>query len=161
MNKVKTFKDGSFVYYDRGNFDDYCVNLKRNNQSVFAPRDYVYFQFFIDKAKVYGADKIYNDFCLIYNLTSDSVSNTILEKITTLSQSYNTEDQLDFDIWFTVIYMGMVAEEKKERAILKKKIKRLGFHQIMFDGFTANQAANFSRGKNFRDLLAECQKRGF
>ncbi len=38
------------------------------------------------------------------------------------------------EIWFNVLYAGMVAEENKENAVLKKRIKRLGMHQVLIDG---------------------------
>ena len=34
----------------------------------------------------------------------------------------------------------MVAEEKKAHAVLKKRIKRLGMYQILFEDMTAYQA---------------------
>jgi hypothetical protein len=46
----------------------------------------------------------------------------------------------------------MIAEENKKNAILKKRIKRLGMHQVLIMGMPANQAASFSKGKNWRDL---------
>ncbi|WP_086232514.1 DUF7004 family protein [Campylobacter devanensis] len=160
MNILKRFIDNSIVYYDRGKFDDYCVYLKEKDLSAKAPRDIEYFQYFIDLAKIYGDSKIYNDFCLIYDKTTDVVNNAILNLITEISVSYG-ENSLWVDKWFTVIYLGMVAEERKANAILKKKIKRLGFHQIMMENLSAYEAANFSRGKRAVILLQECQKRGF
>ncbi len=161
MNIIKKFLDNSFVYYGRGKFDDYCVFLKHENTIEKAPRDYEYFQYFIDLSHKYGSEKIYDDFCEIYEKTIDVVEETVLDLITQISLSYDKEDVLWVDKWFTVIYLGMVAEEKKENAVLKKKIKRLGFHQIMKENFSAYDAANYSRGKKAYMLLIECQKRGF
>lgn len=162
MDRLKTFSDNSYVYYDKGRFDDYCVYLKHENMSAKAPRDYEYFQYFIDLSLKYASEKIYNDFCEIYNRTMDVVDEEVLDLITQISLSYNQDDDsLWVDKWFTVIYLGMVAEERKANAILKKKIKRLGFHQIMNENFSAYDAANFSRGKKAYILLQECKKRGF
>ena len=88
MNILKRFIDNSIVYYDRGKFDDYCVYLKEKDSSAKAPRDIKYFQYFIDLAKIYGDSKIYNDFCLIYDKTTDVVNNAILNLITEISVSY-------------------------------------------------------------------------
>ena len=161
MNILKTFEDESCVFYDRGKFDDYCVYLKEKNSAVKAPRDVEYFQYFIDISKKYETEKIYTDFCKIYDSTTENIDGNVLSSITSISKLYQVEDALQVDKWFTVIYLGMVAEEKKANAILKKKIKRLGFHQIMLEGFTAQAAANYSRGKRAGMLLEECRKRGF
>ena len=161
MNILKTFSDNSFVYYDRGRFDDYCVYLEQENVPVKAPRDYEYFQYFIDLSFKYGNEKIYSGFCKIYNKTTNIVDKGVLDLITQISLSYNNEDTLWVDKWFTVIYLGMVAEERKANAILKKRIKRLGFHQIINENYTAYEAANFSKGKKANVLIQECKKRGF
>ena len=65
------------------------------------------------------------------------------------------------DIWFTVIYAGMVAEENKAFAMLKKRIKRLGMHQVLVEGFDADYAAHFSRGKKWPELDSLMKQRGF
>ena len=161
MNILKYFDDESCVYYGKGNFDNYCVFLKEKMSIAKAPKDTDYFQYFIDISKKYGPEKIYSDFCKIYNQTTDDVDKNVFHMITTISKSYQPEDILSVDKWFTVMYLGMIAEEKKENAILKKKIKRLGFHQIMWEGFTAYDAANFSRNQYASKLLEECKKRGF
>lgn len=161
MNILKTFEDESCVFYDKGNFDEYCVYIKEKYSPAKAPKDIEYFQYFIDIAKKYGSTKIYSDFCKIYVRTTRDVDENVLSLITEISQSYEAEDMLQVDKWFTVIYLGMIAEERKAKAILKKKIKRLGFHQIMLEGFTAQDAANYSRGQRAAALLQECQKRGF
>lgn len=161
MNILKTFDDESCVYYAKGKFDEYCVYIKEKYSAAKAPKDIDYFQYFIDISKKYGCEKIYSDFCKIYDKTTGNIDETILSFITEISKLYEVEDMLQVDKWFTVIYLGMVAEEKKANAVLKKKIKRLGFHQIMLEGFTAQDAANYSRGQKAATLLQECQKRGF
>ena len=60
-----------------------------------------------------------------------------------------------------VIYAAMVAEENKQFTRLGKRIKRLGVHQLLKEGLSPKEAANWSRGKAWRDLAAECEKRGF
>ena len=161
MNILKTFVDGSYVFYDKGKFDEYCVYIKENNRVAKAPKDVEYFQYFIDISKKYRTEKIYSDFCEIYERTTENIDTNALSLITEISKSYNIEDILQVDKWFTVIYLGMIAEEKKANAILKKRIKRLGFHQIMLEGFSAQDAANYSKGKKASMLLQECNQRGF
>ena len=160
MDILKYFDDGSFVYYGRGKFDDYCVYLKEDGFSARAPRDMEYFQYFIDLMQTYGNQKIYSDFCKIYDETTGFVDDKVLDFITQISKDYD-RNSLWVNKWFSVIYLGMVAEERKANAVLKKKIKRLGFHQIMIENYSAYEAANFSKGKKAFVLLKECQKRGF
>ncbi len=84
----------------------------------------------------------------------------ILNSITTIAGAYRN-DAVEMDIWLTVIYGGMVAEEKKAKMILKKRIKRLGIHQVIIENMQPHIAANFSRGKKWRELDALVRERGF
>jgi hypothetical protein len=61
----------------------------------------------------------------------------------------------------TFLYAGMVAEENKEGAILRKRIKRLGVHQLLIEERQAIYAENFSRSKPWREIAVECDVRGF
>jgi hypothetical protein len=63
--------------------------------------------------------------------------------------------------WFTVLYAGMIAEENKQNAILKKRVKRLGMHQVLMLNMPSSVAAKFSYGKKWRDLDAIMRPYGF
>ena len=65
------------------------------------------------------------------------------------------------DTWFTIIYAGMIAEENKANTILKKRIKRLGMHQLLLENYKAEDAANFSRNKKWKELDAIMKQKGF
>jgi hypothetical protein len=55
----------------------------------------------------------------------------------------------------------MIAEENKDKAILKKFIKRLGVHQVLIEKHDPVLAANYSKGKKWQVLKLECESRGF
>jgi hypothetical protein len=55
----------------------------------------------------------------------------------------------------------MVAEENKEKAILRKRVKRLGVHQLLIEERPAKFATSFSRGKKWKRIVIECEVRGF
>ena len=55
----------------------------------------------------------------------------------------------------------MIAEENKGNAILKKRIKRLGMHQVLLENYTPEHAANFSKGKKWKDLDKLMKQKGF
>ena len=56
---------------------------------------------------------------------------------------------------------GMIAEENKVNMILKKRIKRLGVYQVLMDNFPPSEAANFSKGKGWRELDSIMKAKGF
>jgi hypothetical protein len=156
---IKQFPDGAALEFDAGNFDDWCVYLVAGGGRA-ALRDSEYFARLKELAKRHGARKIYDDFVKIYNATTSSLSPHVLNGITKLASSYG-EDSLEMDKLFTILYAGMVAEENKANAILRKRVKRLGMHQVLVDDFEPEVAANFSRGKPWRELDVECNRRGF
>jgi uncharacterized protein DUF7004 len=157
---IKVISDGSIVEFDRGGFDDWCVYLKKLNQNRFAPLDKHYFADLKQLGSIHTTTKIYNDFVKIYDLTTTSIDPAVTDMIYRISQNYGN-DALLVETWFTVIYAGMIAEENKVNMILKKRIKRLGVYQVLIEGFAPSEAANFSKGKKWRELDSIMKVKGF
>ena len=130
--KLNTFSNGGFIEFDTGNFDDWCVYITKPGGERIAPSDVTYFSRLKKMGIKYGNQKIYDDFVVIFNRTSSKIDTDIFKLILILSRHYG-KDALEIEIWFNVIYAGMVAEENKKNAILKKRIKRLGIHQVLID----------------------------
>jgi len=157
---IANLPDNSIIEFDSGNFDNWCVYLCRPTQKRYAPKDSEYFDILQNLGLIYGNQRIYDDFVKFYNLTTSSIDKSVVNQIIQISTSY-TENKNEICVWFTVIYAGMIAEENKQKAILKKRIKRLGLHQVLIDNFEPNYAANFSKGKNWRQLDNLCKEKGF
>lgn len=160
MAIIKVFQDGSIIEKDRGSFDDYCIYLTRPRIARHAPKDNIYFQRLIDLSKDHTSEKIYNDYVKIYELTNKDISFQTLESISKVASCYGN-NSTEMDILYTILYLGMVAEENKANTKLGKRIKRLGMYQILVENIPANIAANFSRGMKWYDISTECEKRGF
>ena len=146
--------------FDKGSFDEWCVYLTCPNREKYAPKDIEYFTELQNLNKKYKNNQIYNDFIKFYDKTNNKIDDSVNDLITTLSKKYK-DDSLIVDIWFSVIYGGMIAEENKRYAILKKRVKRLGLHQVLIDGLSPHISANFSKGKKWRELDKICKGKGF
>ncbi len=157
---IKKFSDGTILEFDRGSFDDWCVYLTRPTLPRFAPRDIQYFTRLQQLARKHTAEKLYADFRLIYDATSKELSDDSVTRISTMAQSYDA-DELSFDVVFTMLYAGMVAELNKAKTKLGKRVKRLGVHQVLLEKKTPEFAATFSKGKSWREIEEECNARGF
>ena len=157
---ISTCSDGSIIEYDTGKFDDWCVYLQRPNQARYAPRDPEYFQFFSDLAEQLNSEQIYNDFVRVYEATNHQIEQVTLDLIKEIASGYGTMST-DIEIWLTVIYAGMVAEQNKINTRLGKRIKRLGMHQLLLEGLSVHQSANYSKGKKWRELDALMKGKGF
>ena len=163
-NAMVVFEDGSFLKFGHGNFDDWCVFLTRKTDNInvedFKPRDWQYFKKLQHYASIYGDDLLYKDFVAIYDATSKNISSDVFDKIKCLSKKY-VGNELNISIIFSILYMGMIAEENKKGTHLGKRIKRLGMHQILKENVNYKEAANFSRNKRWQYLDKICKNKGF
>lgn len=157
---IKCFPDGSFLEYDRGSFDDWCVYLTDVSGNRKPPRDTDYFSQLKCLAERFGTDKVYNDYVKVYDLTGRQISKDVLDNISRLSEEYGTSAN-QIDIIFSILYMAMIAEERKAGTRLGKRIKRLGIHKLLIENPPVREAANFMRGMGWRDIARLCEERGF
>ena len=93
----------------------------------------------------------------VTNVPESSMHTLIDELIST----HPAEFQMESKLWYSVLYMAMVSEENYRNTKLGKRLKRLGVHQFLIEGMPVVDAANWSRGKRWREIAAECEKFGF
>jgi hypothetical protein len=154
---VKTLSDGSTIEFAQGNFDVWCVFVKRPNAGRYAPKDTDYFA---RLAELYRANsQIYQDYLAIYDATTKELSRAVLQDVTYRAQRYQAELRVEVDLLLTILYAAMVAEENRANTRLGKRIKRLAVNQILLEQMPVLNAANFSRGMNCRQQNAFAQAR--
>ena len=166
---VKSFPGGTSIGFTEGKFDRWCVQ-----ERVFVwtrrPTDAGCFARLLELAQRYGTDKVMADFVTVYDATGVKPprgdllpSEQVLDLITRLSAAYGSSpgDDVRADRLFTTLYLTMIAEENKARAVLGKRIKRLGVHLVLMEGRTPEEAAAFPTGKKAAELSALCQSYGF
>ena len=156
---VKRFQDGSFLEYDKGKIDDWCVYMTEPNGIRTPPLDRDYFTELKSLADEYGAERVYKDFVCIYDSTTKDIDNSVLKKISCIAASY--ENMLVVDKLFTIFYLTMISEENYPNTKLGKKIKRLAAHEILFEGRNVDNAVVFMKQMNWKDINALCRKKGF
>jgi len=59
---VKKFQDGSFLEYDKGSFDDWCVYYTNSAGVRTPPNDTDYFTQLRALANQFTANKVYSDY---------------------------------------------------------------------------------------------------
>ena len=166
---VKSFPGGTSIGFTEGKFDRWCVQ-----ERVFVwtrrPTDAGCFARLLELAGRYGRDRVMADFVAVYDAMGvrpprgDLLpSEQVLDLITRFSAAYDAApgDSVRADRLFTTLYLTMIAEENKARAILGKRIKRLGVHLVLMEGRTPEEAAAFPTGKKAAELSALCQSYGF
>ncbi len=158
---VKTLRNKGQVIFDKGKFDNWCVYIIDDKGTKSAPLDTDYFTQLKLLAYRYPQGKIYRDFLKIYANTSKNIEQQTLELIDEIALSYKWNDADIAEQWLSVLYAAMIAEENKENAILKKRIKRLGLYQLFFHGYTPQTAANYSKGQTWKELDTTMKSLGF
>jgi hypothetical protein len=154
MTIIKRLNHNRKVMFDFGTFDGYCVYVADEYNKKRAPKDYEYFRFFLELTEVYGNDKVYNDFLTIYNATDNEINHAIRDVIDEIVSTYNEDVRDKVEENLSVIWGGMIAEENKDNSYLGKRVKRLGMYQVLMGGMLPEDAAEFSRGKPWRELDA-------
>lgn len=152
------FNDSKRLLFSRGKFDDWCIFYIDGNKRI-AIRDEFIFRKLIMIKQLSPKFMFYEDFCNIFDKTTKKLDYCLIQEICLRSEKYNCKFDALFCLMF--LYAGMVAEENKKNAILKKYVKRLGVHQVLIENTEPFYAANFSRGMSWRELASECSVRGF
>ena len=156
---IKRFENGSYLEYDKGSFDDWCVYFTSPSGSRVPPRDVDYFAELKALASAYGSGRVYRDFVSIYEMTGKAVQPKVLEQISRIAGGY--DDALAVDITFSILYLAMIAEEHRAHTHLGKRIKRLGVHMLLFENVDIYSAANSTRGMKWQNIARLCAERGF
>ena len=157
---MKVFSDGSRIEFASGAFDNWCVFLSRPNARRHAPFDRDYFATVQGLANRHGADYLWKIFVRLCERTSREPDVEVLNGLSEVALRFGS-DSVDFDIAFTCIYMGMIAEENKASTKLGKRIKKLAMHQILREGISVEVAANYTKGMGWKQIDALCKERGF
>ena len=160
MKIIQKIDKNTLIFYDKGSFDNWCVFIQDINGKR-APLDKDYFNFFSDLTYKYSSKRIYEEFVSIYTKVTDELKQDVLDFIIDLAKKYPAPLDREVAINFIVIYAGMIAERNKDGAILKERIKRLGMHQVLIEKMPVHEAANWSKGKNWRELDVVCKSKGF
>jgi hypothetical protein len=158
---IKNLRNGRCAVFDQGGFDQWCVYIVESNGSRTPPHDTAYFADLKKISQYYPNNKTYEDFVRIYDQTTKQIDENVLTLIDRIVDTYSVEHQTIIEQWFVAIYGGMIAEENKAGAILKKRIKRLGIYQVLVLNMSPNDAANFSRGKKVAELSPLMKSYGF
>lgn len=160
---LKEFLDGSRVLFDpeKGSFDEFYVYVERPDScGTRLTEDRESFSMLKRMGDKYGNQTVYDDFVGIYKKTGREWKEEVSKEITEISKKY-APMETDVDVLFSALYAMMIAEENKINAPNKKRVKRLGVHQVLMEGMGAEEAADFSRGRTASWIGEECKKRGF
>lgn len=148
---------GYDIFFGVGGFDKWAVYIDGNEYSYDILLDSDYFQWLLKLSNLYTVEQVYSDFCYIYEDVSHNFNEEQCLHICKIVDSHYAEDTLH---WWIILYMTMVAECKKDGAILKKRIKHLGVYNILFDKYSIDYVTSYMKDKGWQYLDKLMQERG-
>lgn len=156
-NVIIDTDNGFHLEFGKGNFDDYCVYVSRNNVNFHWLKDEEYFRWLKGLSKRYNVELVYNDFKYVYDNVYVGVTSEIANKvIREVDRHYREHTQQ----WWSIYFMTMLAEELKENSILGKRIKHLGVYNFLFDKYPISYIVRYMRGMYWEDLDELMNERG-
>lgn len=164
VDVFKTEDQRVMLGFGPGKFDDWCIYvISQDKKWMKFPTDEWYFGIVKSWTAFRAPELIYADFVKIYDATTADANLPATRKVIEIIRglTFNYKDDFEALVIFTILYMGMIAEENKAGAVLKKRIKRLGMHQVLIEGLPVEEAAHFSRGRSTFELAPYCLERGF
>lgn len=152
--------DGTFLEFDRGKIDDYCVYVRAPSGERYAPSDVDYFFDLRLLASRHGFEKVWSDFESLYEGVTSEIDSNVFKYIDSAVLKYE-RDQALAQKTFYLLYAGMIAEIYKSNTKLGKRIKKLGVHSLLVEKKSLEYSTNFMRNMNWREIDAICRERGF
>lgn len=138
--------------------------------SFNAPKDVGYLQRIRDLAVIYGQNLIWKSFLKLYDSIPQVREVTINRKMTETVMEIVSGFPGETDLRLTLdcLMCAMVAENNRLKKYgskfdtkLGKKVKALGVYQAIYEPWLAiRQVADYSKGKPWGQISAECEKRG-
>lgn len=153
------------IGFNHGKFDYWQVSYKRKNGDWIPPFDEEYFAWLKKSSEILGADKVYNDCFTIYNLCNNDYSSTnivvdkkVFDEIYKISLTY--KNSINAELVFSILYMAMLSEERKEPSIVGKKIKMLAIYRLLKENVDIETVVNETRNIEFSKINFLCVKKG-
>lgn len=155
-----TFPTHEEIYFDMGNFDEWCVYLEKDNHRR-TPKDIDYFNEIYDLGARYGFHKVYDSFLKVYGaVQSNNWGIEDRRKCERVCKGVDNEYEEDtLKLWFT-FYMTMLAEENKENTKLGKTIKNLAVYKILILQRDIEKVTREMVGKKYYELQNEMDEYG-
>lgn len=158
--KIVEFEDKSFLEYNRGKFDQFCLYIVNSDGSRTPPRDKDYFTGLLELSQKFGTEKVYKDYVQVYEHTSKEIDYDYFKVIENISKEYQP-DTLSVYKLLSIFYLTMISEENRKGTKLGKRIKRLGVHYLLIENQPLHYSINFMRGMGWREIDELCKERGF
>ena len=129
---VREFSDGTKLFYGHGKFDEWCVYYEGRGKTRKALSDSEYFTVLRKLATKHGKNKVFTDFVRVFYSADHNVlpGNSEWEYIKAFSDTYG-EDALTAEKCFETLLYTMVAEERKEGAVVGKYIKLVAGYEVI------------------------------
>jgi len=150
MIMLMSFRDGTRLVYEDGQFDGYKVSFYNSHRRIGSPTDIETFE------KLLRVGDMQSTMSVIKNIAGQISKYTVFDEVAI----HTVNDTLAEQKLFSSIAAMMIAEERKEGSKLGKYVKLLGCYQVLIEGMEPYLAANWSKGRNWREIKRRIEQCG-
>lgn len=175
MRTLSEMPQGSMVWIEfcQGAYDNWCARLMRQDQDskyyMAFPTDEYYFSRLGLLAIKYGCEKVYTDLRILYAMTTNAVSNDVVDVINMMAMQYDVDEDVAYNM-FMHVYYGMVAEEHYSRTIspavpakrtkMGKLMKVHAIHRFLIEKHDVYDVSRECVGMKPEQVISQAQAMG-
>lgn len=175
MRTLFEMAKGSMVWIEfcQGAYDNWCARLMRQDQDsqhyMAFPTDEYYFSRLGLLAIKYGYKKVYTDLRILYAMTTNTVSNDVVDVINMMSMQYGVDADVAYNM-FMHVYYGMIAEEHYSRTMspsvpakrtkMGKLMKIHAIHRFLIEKHDVYDVARECVGMKPEQVMSQAQAMG-
>lgn len=162
-----------WLEFCQGAYDNWCARLMRQDQDskyyMAFPTDEYYFSRLGLLAIKYGCEKVYTDLRILYAMTTNVVSNDVVDVINLMAMQYGVDGDVVYNM-FMHVYYGMIAEEHYSRTIspavpakrtkMGKLMKVYAIHRFLIEKHGVYDVASECVGVGPEQVIRQAQALG-
>ncbi|MEI8166966.1 MAG: hypothetical protein WCG26_11320 [Chloroflexales bacterium] len=161
MTILRLFRDGTRLEFGKGHLDQWSVYLAHPLRVKTRPDEAESLARIERLTHTHSPQALYADFVVIYNRATHEPQFYVFDLIHAIARVYG-ELNFEVEVALALLYAEMVALERRHRSRPGvKRHRRLGVHQVLVEGYSAQAAVAFSKHKAPAQVIAACAERGF
>ena len=156
---IYNFNDGTYMCFDWGKDNEYCVFVRSAQGLNFCPLDKDYFKYAQDLARICTNWKLYMGFLNVYTRVQPHQKDVMPEHIDFIAQVSLEYAWIEKEVFllFMILYAAMIAEENWNdgKTYIGKEIKKVGMFKALIANVDPKEASDILRKTPWKQIHKE------
>ena len=158
--KIALYDDGTYLCFDHGGFDNYCVFIRSKDGLNLCPHDQDYFRFARELGDLCSnRGEIFWAFMNAYAHIQDFQPEANPQDIEELEKRAKEFGHIQKEVFLflTIMYATMIAEEnwRGGKTLLGRDVKKVGIFKVLVEDCDPKVASDSLREADWNSILAE------